>query len=373
MILTDIYALFLIFYSLFICEGIHILKAKDELAPVSFLSNSLFDSESDATPSPSSSDNCTSLLTPQLIKEIKGYQKTVSQIIDYVTKGDYKGRAYDSLAKLVDTYGPRQTGSGMLEAAIDYMLEASLAEGLENVRTEDVVVPHWERNEESAWMILPRHHKLDFLGLGSSVGTPEEGIRAPVLVVKDFHELEKKAHLAKGRIVVYNPEWVSYGETVKYRSEGASKAAEVGAVASLIRSVSPFSINSPHTGQQWYSSENKIPTGCITVEDAAMLARMQERGDAIEILLKMGSVTSLTPPSRNTIAEVEGSESPQEIVVVSGHLDSWDVGQGAMDDGGGVTISWNAAVVLKNLGLRPRRTIRVILWTGEEQGLIGGQ
>ncbi|XP_064081644.1 carboxypeptidase Q-like [Macrobrachium nipponense] len=388
MTLTKTYSLLVILCSVFISGGIYVLKANEE--PDARLSKPVVDSPNSIsygqskhrTPnvnngtdadSSSSSSNCSNILSPGLIEEIRGYKKTVDQIINYITRGEYKGKAYDFLAALVDTYGPRITGSGMLEAAIDHMLEASRAEGLENVRTEDVVVPHWERNNESAWMVLPRLHKLNFLGLGSSVGTPREGIKAPALVVKDFQELEENAHLAKGKIVVYNPEWVSYGDTVQYRTAGASKAAEVGAVASLTRSVTPFSIDSPHTGQQFYSSEVKIPTGCITVEDAAMLARMQERGETIEILLKMGAVNYPDTTSRNTIAEVTGSESPQEVVVVSGHLDSWDVGQGAMDDGGGVTISWNAAVVLRKLGLRPRRTLRVILWTGEEQGLIGGQ
>ncbi|KAK7073052.1 hypothetical protein SK128_019494 [Halocaridina rubra] len=312
-------------------------------------------------------------LDPTLVDEIKSYQDVVNQIITFVTEGEYKGEAYKTLAKLVDTYGPRLTGSGMLEAAIDFMLNRSVEEGLENVHTEEVVVPHWERNNESAWMTLPRFHKLNMLGLGSSTGTPPEGIRAEVLVVKDFDDLEKKAALAKGKIVVYNPEFVSYGETVEYRTQGATKAAQVGAVASLIRTIGPFSINSPHTGVQFYGGNNSIPTACITVEDAAMLQRLQDGGETIEVHLKMGAVNYPKTTSRNTIAEVVGSDFPQETVIVPGHLDSWDVGQGAMDDGGGAMISWNAAVVLKKLGLQPKRTLRVILWTGEEQGIIGGQ
>ncbi|XP_042880832.1 carboxypeptidase Q-like [Penaeus japonicus] len=280
----------------------------------------------------------------------------------YIVNGDYKGH-YNILAELVDTFGPRdgtqtfffycrsdlfiiirncnlfQTGSGQLEAAIDWMLEKSHEEGLENIHTEDVSVPHWVRNNESAWMVLPRLHKLNMLGLGSSVGTPPEGIRAEVLVVKDFDDLEANAHLsnrtspAAGTSVAHNPPWVSYGETVQYRASGATRAAKVGAVASLIRSVGPFSINSPHTGHQYYGdAPAKIPTACITVEDAAMMERMQDRGQKIEVLLTMGAMNYPDFVSRNSIVEVEGLEWPDETVVVSGPPSSWDVGsQGAMD------------------------------------------
>ncbi|XP_069172144.1 LOW QUALITY PROTEIN: carboxypeptidase Q [Procambarus clarkii] len=312
-------------------------------------------------------------LPPALVAEIQGYKEDVNKIIDYVVNGDYKGRAYATLAELVDTYGPRMTGSGQLEAAIDWIIEQSEAAGLENTHTEDVAVPHWVRNTESAWMTLPRLQELSILGLGSSVATPPEGIRAEVLVVKDFDDLQKHADQAAGKIVVFNPDWVSYGVTVAYRTDGASRAAEVGAVASLIRSVTPFSMNSPHTGHQQYrETNNTIPTACITVEDAAMMERMQSRGQKIEVFLSMGAQSYPDFISRNTITELQGLQWPDEAVIVSGHLDSWDVGQGAMDDGGGAMISWNAGVVLKQLRLRPRRTLRTILWTGEEQGLYGG-
>ncbi|XP_042224672.1 carboxypeptidase Q-like [Homarus americanus] len=385
-----LYKLLFVVYSVAQCQGVHIVqvpsskntpqgeKLVEEEQPVT--SSSPSQPTTSSPPQLEEPKNITTTaapdqcnLPPELVDEIKSYQDTVDQIIEYVVRGDYKGRTYEVLAELVDTFGPRMTGSGQLEAAIDWMLELSEAEGLENTHTEDVTAPHWVRNTESAWMTQPRLHQLNMLGLGGSVGTPPEGIKAEVLVVKDFDDLQKHADQAVGKIVVFNPVWVSYGETVKYRSQGASKAAEVGAVASLIRSIGPFSINSPHTGQQEYTDpQHKIPTACITVEDAAMMDRMQARGQKIEVHLTMGAESYPDIITRNTITEVLGHQAPDEAVVVSGHLDSWDVGQGAMDDGGGAMISWNSAVVLQRLGLRPRRTLRAILWAGEEQGLYGG-
>ncbi|KAK7066432.1 hypothetical protein SK128_013769 [Halocaridina rubra] len=230
------------------------------------------------------------------------------------------------------------------------------------------------RNSESAWMVLPRLKNINMLGLGRSIGTPPEGIRAEVLVVKDFDDLAQNAALAAGRIVLYNLNFTSYGELSVYRGRGSAEAAKVGAVASLMSSLASFSIDSPHTGDQFLSQDDPlIPAAAISVEDASMMGRMQERGETIEVLLTMGAVNYAENISRNVIMELQGSEFPQETVVVSGHIDSWDVGQGAMDDGGGVMISWNAAVVLKRLGLIPRRTLRVIFFTAEEQGLIGGE
>nr|XP_053631515.1 carboxypeptidase Q-like isoform X1 [Cherax quadricarinatus] len=353
-------------------QALFIVKAENSIntgkAVTEAEASSAFHHQLEETPAQSACN-----LTTELVAEIKGYQEDVNKIIDYVVHGDYKGQTYKMLAELVDTFGPRMTGSGQLEAAIDWILKVSETAGLENTHTEDVAVPHWVRNTESAWMTLPRLHKLNVLGLGSSVATPPEGIKAEVLVVKDFDDLKTHADQAAGKIVVFIPEWVSYGVTVAYRTDGASKAAEVGAVAALIRSTTPFSINSPHTGHQQYTDLNHtIPTVCIAVEDAEMMLRMQQRGQKMEVHLTMSAQTYPDFISRNTITEVLGLQWPDEVVVVSGHLDSWDVGQGAMDDGGGATISWNAGVVLQQLGLRPRRTLRTIIWTGEEQGLYGG-
>ena len=164
---------------------------------------------------------------------------------------------------------------------------------------------------------------------------------------------------AKGKIVVYNEDFVSYGSAVIYRSNGAIEASKVGAVASLIRSISPFSLNTPHTGMQSYAENvTKIPGAAITIEDAHFLQRLQDEGKTIKILLKMEAQTLPDTTSRNVVAEIEGTEHPEKVVIVSGHIDSWDVGNGAMDDGGGLFISWGALALLKSLGLTAKRTVR---------------
>ena len=244
-------------------------------------------------------------------------------------------------------------------------------DGLENVHGETVMVPHWVRGKESAKMTEPRIHNLAMLGLGGSVGTPPEGITAEALVVSSFDELEKRRSEAKGKIIVFNEAWSGYRKTVAYRS-GAVQASKAGGVASLIRSITPFSIYSPHTGSQSYKANvTKIPTACITIEDAEMMARMAARGEKIVIHLQMDAKTHSDVESRNVVAEIKGRTKPDEVVIVSGHIDSWDVGQGAMDDGCGAFVSWQALSLIHQLGLRPKRTLRVVFWTAEEEGMIG--
>ncbi|HEY3914312.1 MAG TPA: M28 family metallopeptidase [Verrucomicrobiae bacterium] len=281
---------------------------------------------------------------------------------------------YERLAQLCDTFGPRFSGTTNLEAAIDWILAEMKRDGLENVHGEDVMVPHWVRGAESAEMLAPRPHRLPMLGLGGSIATPSEGITAEVLVVKSFSELKEHAKDATGKIVVFNAPFVSYHETVAYRTHGATEASRVGAVAALVRSITPFSIQSPHTGATHYDTNViKIPTAAITVEDAEMMQRMQDRREKIVVRLKMSARMLPDAPSRNVVAEITGNEKPDEIVIVSGHIDSWDVGQGAMDDGGGAMAAWEAVRMMHKLGLRPRRTIRVVLWVNEENGLAGAR
>ncbi|XP_039973920.1 carboxypeptidase Q-like isoform X2 [Xiphias gladius] len=296
-----------------------------------------------------------------------------NKIIDLAVHGAAQNRSYRRLADFTDTIGNRISGSHNLEMAIEYMYNAMTQDGLD-VHLEPVKVPHWVRGKESAEMIVPRVKSLAILGLGSSVGTPPEGIEAEVLVVRSFEELKQRASEAVDKIVVFNQPFVSYGETVAYRSCGASEAAKVGAVATLIRSITPLSINSPHTGWQEYQhGVKRIPTACITVEDAELMWRMAQRGQKIVVRLTMGAKTLPDADSFNIVAEIKGKEHPEQVVLLSGHLDSWDVGQGAMDDGGGAIISWEALSLIKDLGLRPRRTMRTVLWTGEEQGGVGAQ
>lgn len=283
------------------------------------------------------------------------------------------GVAWRRLAEMTDKFGPRLSGSQALEQAIDWMVVQMKKDGLDNVRTEPTMVPHWVRGRESAELIAPRRRTLPMLGLGGSIATPPEGITAEVLVVNDWDDLTRRAAEAKGRIVLFDVPFTTYGATVQYRANGAVAAARAGAVASLIRSVTPYSQQTPHTGGMRYDSTvTRIPHAAITVEDAMMLHRMQERGEKIVVTLKMEARTLPDAPSRNVMAELRGSERPDEIVVFGGHIDSWDVGQGAMDDGGGVLVAWEALRLMKRLGLRPRRTIRVVGWTNEENGMRGG-
>jgi carboxypeptidase Q len=277
--------------------------------------------------------------------------------------------AHIRLGNLVDTFGPRLSGSASLEEAIDWILQEMRADGLQNVRGERVMVPHWVRGAESAELVKPRPARLHMLGLGGSVPTPRGGITAPVLVVTSFDDLRARAREARGKIVLFDVPFTEYRETVHYRVEGASAAARAGAVASLIRSVASFSIRSPHTGVMHYDSTvARIPTAALSVEDAEMLHRFQNRGQAVVVTLRMGARTLPDAPSRNVVAEVVGRERPDELVVLGGHIDSWDVGQGAMDDGGGAVAAWEAVRLIHHLGLRPRRTVRVVLWTNEENG-----
>jgi len=299
------------------------------------------------------------------------YREAADRIIDAAT-GDHD--AYARLTELVETFGPRISGSVALERAIDWMIDEMEADGLANVHTEAVMVPHWVRGEESLRMILPWPRELPMLGLGFSVGTPPGGIRGEVLVVGSFEELDERADEAKGRIVLFNVPFTTYGETVRYRSAGAVAAARAGAIASLIRSVTPYSQQTPHTGNSSYEDGvPRIPHAAITVEDADLLQRMQERGERVELHLRMEAQTLPDTPGRNVMAEIVGSELPDEVVVLGGHIDSWDVGQGAMDDAGGVVAAWEAIRIIQELGLRPRRTIRAVGWTSEEQGRTGGR
>ena len=282
--------------------------------------------------------------------------------------------AFHRLAELCDTFGHRISGSQNLEDAIDWILAEMKTDGFENAHGEPVMVPHWVRGNEELRLLEPWEENLAILGLGGSIATPEEGITAEVMVVSDFEELAIRKDEVPGKIVVYNAPFTTYGKTVTYRYRGAIDAAKYGAVASLIRSVTPHSLNTPHTGGMAYAdSVEKIPHAAITVEAADMLHRMTKRGQKPELHLKMEGQTLPDAESRNVVIEIAGTEKPDEIIVMGGHIDSWDVGQGAMDDAGGCVAAWEALRLIKALGLKPKRTIRVVLWTNEENGSQGGK
>lgn len=288
--------------------------------------------------------------------------------------------AYTKLEHLTDRIGHRLSGSPELDKAIAWAAQAMKDDGLD-ARTEKVMVPHWVRGAEEAALTAPVAHELHVIGLGGSVATPKGGITAPVVVVKSFEELDQKKDAIKGAIVVYDvamPAWTEehgsgYGDVVKFRWGGATQAAKRGAVASLMRSVTAHSLGTLHAGGQGYDDDvPKIPTGALTVEDTTLVARLAEQGP-VSIHLRLDDQKLDDVESANVIGELKGSEKPDEVVVLGAHIDSWDVGQGAHDDGAGCVTMMQAVATLKKLGLTPKRTIRVVLFTNEENGLKGGR
>jgi len=299
------------------------------------------------------------------------YREPASRLIGEALGSTF---AWERLAVLTDTVGNRLSGTAALDRAIQWAVAEMTRDGLENVHTERVMVPKWVRGAESAEIVEPVRHQMVMLGLGDSVGTPGgDGVQAEILVVHSFEELDANAPAARGRIVVFNAPFTTYGETVRFRSAGPSRAARHGAVAALVRSVGPAGLRTPHTGALQYAADShKIPAAAITAEDADRLQRLADRGIRTVVRLKMEAHFDPDAPSANVVGEIRGREKPDEIVVVSGHLDSWDVGAGATDDGGGCVVTWEALRIMKKLNLRPRRTVRVVLWTNEENGGRGG-
>ncbi|MCH7527059.1 MAG: M20/M25/M40 family metallo-hydrolase [Planctomycetes bacterium] len=307
------------------------------------------------------------------------YRAASQRIITAALSGN---DAYRKMEELCDDIGHRLSGSASLDKAIHWAADTLRQDGQENVRLEEVMVPHWVRGAESLTMIEPRMQPLAMLGLGGSVGTPPEGITAPVVSVHNEDELEALGDRVAGKIVLFDnpmPPYTAergsgYGATVRFRTNGAQLASQYGAVACLVRSVTAKSLHTPHTGAMRYGdAEVKIPAAAISAEEAAMISRLQARGVPVVVTLKMEAKTLDPVRSANVVGELRGRTHPEEIVVVGGHIDSWDVGQGAHDDGGGCVIAMEAINVLRKLNMIPRRTIRVVLWTNEENGLAGGR
>ncbi len=292
-------------------------------------------------------------------------------------------KAWERLAYLCDRFGVRLSGSPGLEAAGDWALEQMRSDGLSSVRREPVMVPRWVRGEESAVMVAPVERKLWMLGLGGTVGTGGKPLRGKVLVARSIDDLEKLGEAARGRIVLIDepmPEYdhdahsSGYGSAVQKRLHGAARAAKLGAKALMIRSVTAFSMRTPHTGVVLYDEGvPKIPAIALSTEDASMLSRWVARGEDVEVELKLAAKTLPDAPSGNIVGEIKGRERPEEIVLIGCHLDAWDVGDGAHDDGGGCMMAMEAGRLLTQLDLIPRRTIRVVLFTNEENGGRGGK
>lgn len=302
----------------------------------------------------------------------ESYGPVAQRLIDSAMS-DQEGMA--RLQYLCDHIGNRLSGTASLERAIEWAASEMKKAGLENVQTPPVTVPHWVRGRESAFMLAPIEKPLTMIGLGMSVGTPPEGFTGDVVVAHTFDELKALGgDKVSGKIVLFNPEWKGYGPTVMYRISGASIAAQLGARAVLVRSMTGHSLQTPHTGTLEYMPDvAKIPAAALSVEDAAMLDRLVTSGTPVKVKLTMEAHQEPDAPSHNVMGEIRGSEHPEEIVVLGGHIDSWDIGQGANDDGSGIMATFQAVALIKKLGLHPRRTIRVVFWVNEENGGAGGR
>lgn len=292
--------------------------------------------------------------------------------------------ANDALARieeLCDDCGPRLTGSENAERAVAWCLERLQADGFENVRAEPVTAPRWLRGHCRVSMTAPREQEMVALALGGSVGTPDRPVRAAVVATESLESLaQMAAGDVSGKVVLFTRRMrrdggseAGYGATVSVRSRGAIEAAKRGAVGVMIRSVGTGAARLPHTGAMGYADGvARIPAVALASEDAELIERLLARGVPVEASIDLGCEDGGTVESANVVAELVGRERPAEIVVIGGHLDSWDVGSGAIDDASGVMICWEAMRILKDAGLRPRRTIRLVLFMNEENGLAGG-
>ncbi len=285
--------------------------------------------------------------------------------------------AWSRLLHLCDRIGHRVTGSEALETATAWAERVFMEDGHEAVHREHVDVPLWVRGEERLTMLAPKRQELEILGLGGSVGTTEAGIEAQVTVIHDFSELGPQV---AGTVVLYDVPMDpstpgrGYGSVVRYRTRGASAAAAHGAVAVLVRSLATGSLATPHTGVMHYEDDTpRIPAAAITTEAAAEMSRLAAAGQPVRVHLLMRDEDRGTAPGANVVAEIRGSEHPEEVVVIGAHLDSWDVGQGAQDDGVGVIEVMEALRLIRAEGVAPARTIRAVLYTSEEWGGQGGR
>ena len=298
------------------------------------------------------------------------YRDDAARLIEAATADQF---AWDRLAELTDTYGARLTGSDNLTRAIAWATASMKADGFEKVRTEKVMGPRWVRGKESLEIVEPPHHTIPLLGLGGSMSTASEGLEAEVMVVSSMEQLQQRSAEAKGRIVLFDVPYTNYGETVAFRLGGARMAAQHGAVGMLLRSVGPIGLRTTHTGGMQYGDEApKIPAAAIAVEDAQRIHRLVDRGRTVRVRLRMEAHFEPDVETANVIGELTGRERPEEVVLVGCHFDSWDAATGASDDAVGCIVTWEGLRLMKKLGIRPRRTVRLVLFTNEENGLRGG-
>jgi carboxypeptidase Q len=309
----------------------------------------------------------------------------LGQIRDAAMRSDY---AYERLADMTDLIGPRLSGSVGAAAAVTQVADAMRKLGA-RVTLQPVKVPHWVRGAESAELVnytgkpAGVTQKIVLTALGGSGATPAAGITADVLVLHSFDELKARAAEVKGRIVLFDVPFdqdmadhglagPAYGQSVAYRVAGPRMAAEMGAAAALVRAVGGAAYRIPHTGTAGLQDGARIPAAAVTIEDAMLMTRLSKRGPvSMHLTLTPRSLPDAN--SFNVIADLPGTEKPDEIVIVSGHLDSWDLATGANDDATGVTSAMAVLAILKKLDFQPRRTIRMIAWMNEENGTRGAR
>ena len=296
--------------------------------------------------------------------------------------------ALNQLRHLTDNIGPRLSGSPQAQQAVDYVAQQMRDLGAE-VTLEKTSVPHWVRGLETGELLTwpgqtpGTTQKIVLTALGSSVATPADGLIAPVVVVDNWQQLRAlPPDAVKGKILLFNRKFdkqlaaqsggiYSYGDAVGYRAAAPIVGATVGAAAVLVRSVGGADYRIPHTGQTQYAPGiEKIPAAAVTAEDADLLANLASQGP-ITLHLTLTPQTLPDAPSYNVIADWKGTEHPEQVVIVSGHLDSWDLGTGAIDDGAGIVVAMQAIPLLHQLGIRPRRTVRFVAWMSEEEGSQG--
>jgi carboxypeptidase Q len=306
----------------------------------------------------------------------------VRRIAESLRESAFSGtRASEWVRGLLDTAGPRLSGSPGDKAAIAWSLATLKTLGFANVHAEKVMAPYWVRGVETGEVTAPHRHKLFLTALGGSVGTGDAGLEAEIVEVGSLDELAgKKAADVRGKIVFFNKrmrrsaDGAGYGETVPIRGSGASRAAALGAVGVLIRSVGTDSNRTPHTGSLRYEDGTpKIPAAAVSNPDADLLERLGHQGKPVRVRFTLGCRDLGLAETANVIGDIPGDGKPEEIVLLAGHRDSWDLGEGAIDDGAGCGVVIEAARMIGALSKRPPRTIRVLLAANEENGLAGGR
>ncbi len=297
-----------------------------------------------------------------------------------------KGEAFELLEELTSKAGPRLSGSRGAEIAVEVTFKMMMDRGFDSTHLEHVMVPRWERGEVEKATItsagLPKPLPVTVCALGGSVGTPAEGVEGSIIEVRTFDELQTRAKEAQGKVILYNRPFdpthlntfASYSGAVNQRSQGAIEAARVGAIAVLVRSMTGMIDDVPHTGAMNYSDEvPKIPAAAISTQDADLVSSYLRDGLDLSVNLQLSAKTLADVQSANVVGQLTGSLFPNEIIVVAGHLDSWDKGTGAHDDGAGCVQAIEALNLLKKLGVKPKRTIRAVMFMNEENGVRGGK